>query len=128
LGFLEVRQAAMQGVFGQLSNGLQQRQGDLSANDRGSLEEPLLLGWQPVDASCQNCLYRGGHLQALDGLRQAISAWFAKQYASLDQGAYAFFQKEGIALGTLDQQPLDGRQAGVGAKQGLKKFVGIGGQ
>src|SRR5262247_653237 len=117
----------MQGVFGQLSNGLEQRQRDLSANDRGCLEEPLLLGWQPVDARCQNCLYRGGHLQALDELCQAISSWFADQHASLDQGAYAFFQKEGIALGTLDQQPLEGRQAGVGAKQGLEKFVSTGG-
>src|SRR5262245_39850672 len=128
LGLLEVRQTAMQGVFGQLSNGLEQRQRDLSANDRGCLEEPLLLGRQPVDARCQNCLHRGRHLQALDGLGQAISVWCADQHASLDQGAYAFFQKEGIALGTLDQPPLEGHQAGVGAKQGLEKCVSTGGQ
>ena len=43
LGGLEVRQAAMQRRLGQLGNGLQQGQGHLGANDRGGLEELLLL-------------------------------------------------------------------------------------
>ena len=44
-GRLQVRQTAVQGVLGQLGNGLHQGQGHLGADDRGRLEEPLLLRW-----------------------------------------------------------------------------------
>jgi hypothetical protein len=40
---LEVCQAAVQYVFGQLGNGLEQEQGYLGANDGRRLQEPLLL-------------------------------------------------------------------------------------
>ena len=45
LGRLEVRQAAMQRVLGQLGNGLEQGEGHLGANDGGGLEEALFLCW-----------------------------------------------------------------------------------
>ena len=70
LGRLEVRQTAMQVVFGQLGNGLQQRQGHLCADDRGGLEQALLLRRQPVDARRQDRLHRGRHLDRRQGLRQ----------------------------------------------------------
>src|SRR5262245_24424180 len=54
LGRLEVCQTTMQNVFGQLGNGLQQRQGHLRANDGGGLEEALCLGRLAVDARCQD--------------------------------------------------------------------------
>jgi hypothetical protein len=38
-----VRKSALQGVFGQLGNGLQRRQGNFGANDRGYLEQALVL-------------------------------------------------------------------------------------
>ena len=44
LGRLQVRQAVVQGLLGQLGNGLEQGQGHLRANDGGGLEEALLLG------------------------------------------------------------------------------------
>ena len=65
LGGLQVREAAVQRLLGQLGNGLQQRQGHLGANDGGGLEQALLLRRQPVDARRQHRLHRGRHLQAV---------------------------------------------------------------
>ena len=45
LGRLEVRQSAMQRVFGQLGNGLEQGEGHLGANHGSGLEEALFLCW-----------------------------------------------------------------------------------
>src|SRR5262245_41754454 len=72
LSGLEVRQPAVQSLFGQLGNGLQQGKGHLRANNSGGLEEELLLGWQPVDACCQYRLHRGRHLNGGQGLCQAV--------------------------------------------------------
>ena len=67
LGRLQVRQTAVQRRLGQLGNGLQQGQRHLRADDRGRLQEPLLLGRQAVDARRQHRLHRGGHLEAGEG-------------------------------------------------------------
>ena len=45
LGRLEVCQAAMQRVLGQLGKSLEQGEGHLSANDRSGLEQALFLCW-----------------------------------------------------------------------------------
>ena len=79
LGGLQVRQAAVQGGLGQLGDGLEQRQGHLSANDGRGLEEPLLLRWQPVDACRQDRLHRGRHLKGRERLRQAVGPGLAHQ-------------------------------------------------
>ena len=65
LGGLQVRQAAVQRLVGLVGNGLQQRPGHLRANDRGGLEQALLLRGQPVNTRRQHRLYRGGDLQVL---------------------------------------------------------------
>src|SRR5262245_446979 len=62
LSSLQMGEATVQGCLSQLSNGLQQRQGHLSTNDCGSLEESFLLRWQPVNARRQHHLYCDRHL------------------------------------------------------------------
>jgi hypothetical protein len=94
-----VRQAAVQHLLGQLGNGLQQGQGNLHANDRGRLQQSLLLRRQAVDACRQHRLHCGRHLNGRHGLRQAIGPRRADQHPGLHQGAHALLQKEGIALG-----------------------------
>ena len=74
LGRLEVGQATVQGLLGQLGNGLQQGQGDIHTNDRGRLQQALLLRWEAVDACRQHRLYRRWYLNARHGLRQAIGS------------------------------------------------------
>ena len=126
LGRLEVRQAAVQRLLGQVRNGLEQGQGHLGANDGSRLEEPLLLRRQPVDARRQHGLHRGRHLNGRQRLRQAIGPGFAHQHPGLHQGAHALLQKEGVALGARNQELLEGRQTGVVPQQGLQELVGAG--
>ena len=68
LGGLEVAEPAAQLLLGQLGDGLQQGEGHLRADDRGGLEQALLLGRQPIDARRQDRLDRRRHLQAVRGL------------------------------------------------------------
>jgi hypothetical protein len=48
------------------------------------------------------------------------------QLAGLHQGAHTLFQKEGVALGTRNEERLEGCQAGVLAEQGVQERVGTG--
>ena len=104
LGGLQVGQAAVERLLGQLGNGLQQRQGHLGANHGSRLQEALLLGWQPVDARRQHRLHGGWYLDGRQGLPQAIGPTLADQDPGLHQGAHALFQEEGIALGARNEQ------------------------
>jgi hypothetical protein len=79
LGGLHVRQAAVQHLLRRVGNGLQQRPRHLRANDRRSLEQALLLRWQPVNTRRQHRLHRGGDLQTLQWLGQPIGATLAHQ-------------------------------------------------
>ena len=124
LGGLEVRQAAMQRRLGQLGDGLQQGQGHLGADDRGGLQELLLLWGQPVDACRQYRLYRRRHLDGRQALRQPIGTRLAHQHPALHQGAHALFQEKRIALRALDEHPLERRQAGVWPQQGVEDRLG----
>ena len=62
-----------------LSDGLEQGDGDISADDGSSLEHALLLGWKSVDARRQHRLHRGRHLQARQGCRQMIGPRLANE-------------------------------------------------
>ena len=60
LGGLQVRQAPVQRLLGLLGNGLQQRPGHLRANDRGGLEQALLLrGSRSMRAASTACTVAG---------------------------------------------------------------------
>src|SRR5438128_11460703 len=124
LGCLEVRNTAMQRLLGHLGNGVQQGEGDLGANDRGGLEQMLVLGWQSVDTRRQHGLHGGRHLNARQGLRQAVRPALAHQDLALQQGAHALLQEKGIASGALDQQSLQRRQTGVLAYESLEQRLG----
>ena len=113
----------MQRLVGLVGNGLQQRPGHLRANDRGRLEQALLLRWEPVNARRQHRLYRGGDLQALQWPGQPIGTALAHQHAGLHQGAHALFQEEGVALGTGNQELGERRKAGIAPQQRLEKLV-----
>src|SRR5215470_1395569 len=107
LGRLKMCEAAVQRGLGDIRNGLEQRQGYLGANDRSSLEQSLLLWRQAVDARCQHRLHRRWHLNGRQGVCQTVRAWHAHQRSRLDQRPHTLLQKEGIALGLGDQQPLE---------------------
>jgi hypothetical protein len=123
LGRLEMRDTTMQRVLGRLGHGLKEGEGHLGANDCHRLQHTLLLGRQPVDAGGQHRLHRGGDVQRLHGLRQAIVPRLTHQHLGLDQGAHAFFQEERVPLGLHNEECFERRETGVIPQQSLQQLV-----
>jgi len=109
----------MQRGLGEVGNGLQQGPRHVGADDGGGLEQALLRGGQAIDMPRQHRLHRGGHLQAVEGCAEMRGARRPDQHPAFDQRPYALLQKEWIAVGALDQQRREGREARVGTQQSL---------
>jgi hypothetical protein len=120
LGRLEVCQPTMQRLLGQLSHSVQQRYGHLAANHDSRLQEALCLGRESVDARRQHGLYCGWHLHGRQGLCQMMGTRLPDEHPSLDQGAHALFQEEGITIRAGDQKLLERRQTGIVPKRACK--------
>ena len=112
LGGLEVGEAAAERSSDCSAMAWRRREGHVLADDRGGLEEALVLGREPVDARGQDRLRRRRDLKGLGRLRQAIGAALARQRLGLDQRPDALLEEEGVALGALDQQLLERLQLG----------------
>ena len=69
-----------------------------------------------------------GTCRRRQGLGQAIGPRLADQHPGLHQGPHALLQEEGIALGALDQELLERRQAGIVPQQGLQQCLGARGR
>jgi hypothetical protein len=72
LGGLQVVESAPERLVWQLSDGLEQYPRHVLADDRGDLQQALVLRWKPIDARCQHRLHRRRDLHRLDRLRQSI--------------------------------------------------------
>jgi hypothetical protein len=72
LGVVQVGQATMQRLVGQIRQSVKEAPGDVGANHCGSLEKAFLLGGEAVQAGGQHSLHGRGHLNAWQGLRQVI--------------------------------------------------------
>ena len=68
--------------------------GHVLADDRGGLEQALVLGRQAVDARGQDRLHRGRDLDRSTGLRQPVGAALADQRPGLDQRPHALLEEE----------------------------------
>ena len=121
---LQVVQAATQCLLALLCNGLEECKGEVLADNRRSLQEPLLLGRQPVDTGRQDRLNRGGHLDHLDRVCEAVGTPLAEEGLRLDQGPHAFFEKEAVPSGLRRQETLERAQGGVGTEQGIEQLRG----
>src|SRR5262249_59390039 len=58
--------------------------------------------------------------------RQVLGAGLADEVARLNQRAHTLLEKQRIALGALDEKPLERRDAGIVADQRTQKFLGAG--
>ena len=127
LGGLQMGEAQAERLLRHLGYGLEERQGHLRANDGGGLQELFLLRRQPVDARRQDRLHRGRHLDARQRPGQAIGPLRADQHLRFHQGAHALLQKEGIALGALDQALFERLQPGIVPQEALEQASALAG-
>ena len=111
-------------VFRRVSDGEEERQRHVLADDRRRLEQPLGLGRQAVDARCQDGLHSGGNPQLRDGPGETIGAAVPRQRRGLHQGPHALLDEKGVRLRPLDQEALERAEGGVGPEQSLEELVG----
>src|SRR5215471_16944541 len=99
LGGLETTQSPTQVVLGRVRNGLEQREGHILANDRGGLEQTLVLGRQAIDAGGEDGLRRRRDLPGLRGLGDPVRPTLPDKHLGLDERADALLQEEWVSLG-----------------------------
>src|SRR5262249_30123528 len=125
LRHLEMSKATPELFFLELHNRLKQQKRHIHADDRSRLQQPLVLGGKPVNAGGENSLGRCGDLQRLWRLHETISTAHAGERFRFDQCPDALLEEEGVALGPLYQELLEGPQSGVIPEQSHQQLVGV---
>ena len=110
LGGLQLGETAAHVVRRLVRNGLQQRDGNILADDGGGLQQVLDSRRQPVNPRSEDGLDGRRYLCRLHRCRETVGASFADEDAHLDQRSHALFQEEGVPVCALDQQPLEGSE------------------
>src|SRR5262247_4004201 len=124
LGRLEVTQSPTQVVLGRVGNGLQQREGHILPNDRGGLEQTLLLGRQAIDAGSEDGLRRRRDLPRLRGLGYLVRPTLPDEHLGLDKRADALLQEERIPFGATNQGPPERFEGRILTEQGRQQLLG----
>ncbi|MBW2389637.1 MAG: hypothetical protein JRG89_14550, partial [Deltaproteobacteria bacterium] len=79
----EIAQYVVEPLCRQPQDGAQHSFGEAPPDHRGSLEHPFLFFVQPIDARCDDRIYRVGHFEVLDGPHLYASIANALQHARL---------------------------------------------
>src|SRR5215813_4810440 len=124
LGGLEMAQRPTQVVLGRVGNGLQEREGHILANDRGGLEQTLVLGRQAIDAGGEDGLRRRRDLPRLRGLGDPVRPTLPDEDLGLDKRPDTFFQEKRIPLGATNQGPPERLEGRILAEQGRQQLLG----
>jgi hypothetical protein len=103
---------------------LQQGQRHVTANDRGGLEQALVLGIQAIDAGGNDGVRVEGQGQRRHRTLQPIGAPLTDQRPRLHERADGFLHEEGIALGALDDLALERVEARVRTDEHVQQLVG----
>ena len=82
------------------------------------------VGWQAVNPRRQHRLHRRRYLHGWQGLRQVIGPALAAEHPGLHQGAHAFLQEEGIALGARNEALDERLQGRVLPEELVQQFLG----
>src|SRR5436309_5634927 len=96
---------------------LEHHERDLMADRRCRLQQALPIGRQPIDTGREDGADRRRHLDGVNGPSKSIGPALARDHLRLDQSPHALLQKEWIALGTLDEQSLQGIEARIAAEE-----------
>src|SRR5215469_15804933 len=123
LGGLKTTQRPTQVVLGRVGNGLQQREGHILANDRGGLEQTLVLGRQAIDAGGEDRLRRRRDLPRVRGLGQPVGPTLPDEHLGLDERPHTFFQEEWVPLGAANQGPPERLEGRILAEQGRQQLL-----
>src|SRR5439155_8634512 len=97
----------------------------MCANSGRGLKQALVRSGQAIDPRGEKCVDARRNLKRGDELGKAMRAWLADESLRIDQHPHALFEKERIAVRSLDQQPFELVQRRIRAKKNLEKLVDI---
>ena len=121
LGGLEAsRDPARSASSGSVGDRLQQRVGHILADDRGRLEQPLVLGGQAVDARREDRLDRRRAPGCVDGRAPGDRRRARRPARRSRPGAHALLEEERLPSRALDQEPLERLEARSRARAGCR--------
>src|SRR5262249_21002156 len=118
---LQMGECPTQSLLGECGDGLQQREGDVLANDRRTLQERLLFGREPVYPGGEDRLDCSGYLQGHECLCQAIGPQLAHQDLTLHKGLDTLFQEERVPLRALDQRVFERLKGEIVSQKSLEE-------
>src|SRR5713226_361996 len=104
-------------VLVETAHALEQSERHVLAHDGGGLEELLVPVGEAVNAGGEDGVDRGRHLEARDRADKPILTALARESSRFNQGADALLQEQRVALGTVDQEPLEGLESRVVPEQ-----------
>jgi hypothetical protein len=108
-------EALAQLVVGHLGDFPEQREWHVGADDGGRLKQSLCGTRQPIDARGQYGMHARWDLDRGHGLGWSIGSGFPSELLRLDQHLNALFEKERVAICSLDQQPFALVERWIGA-------------
>ena len=100
----------------------QDRERHILTDDRGRLEQPLVLWREPVDPDGQDSLDCGRNLDVGKDLRQPVRAALAHERLGFNQRPNSLLQEEGIALGPFNQDGREGLDCPVLSKEAVEQL------
>ena len=122
LGGLQAVERAAKRFVRQLGHCPEQGERHVPADNRGDLQEALVVQGEPVDASRQHYLDRGRDLDGVDRSGQPIVARRTLQCLGLHQRPDRLFQEERVSA--LDEELLERCQRGGVAEKRIQEFTG----
>jgi hypothetical protein len=120
---LQPRETLSQLIFGVLGNRLKEIEGYVLADNSSSLEYPLVLRQEAVDACREDRLHGCRHPNRMVLHRQTVRAAAADQRPGFHQSPDTLLQEERIAFGVLDQRPFNCSDAWVGTDHVAEEVV-----
>src|SRR5262249_54479883 len=110
---LKPSESRAQRLVGGLPAFSEQGNRDVPTDHRRCLKQSLLLGLEPVDPGGEQRLHRYRDVNITDIRREAVGTPPAHESSRLRQGVDTLLQKEGVALGALDQETLQRSKARI---------------
>ena len=124
LGILEMHEPLAERPFRKLHHGLEEDQGTSVPMTAAVWSRDFSSGGRRSMRVARTACTVAGTWQGEEGVRQAIGARLAHQSPGLYERPHALLQEEGITLGALDQEWIEGCQARVVSQEGLQEDVG----
>ena len=104
-------------LIGHVGDGPQEGNRHVLAHDRRRLEQPLVLGQEPIDARREDGLHGRWHLDRVDVLPQPVSPPLPEQDFRLHDRPHTLLEEERIPFRPLEEQLLERRETWVGPEQ-----------